>query len=233
MLSYTYWCIEKGYARNTGSCQPGEDWSRRARGWVRVMYIDALLTMVVYTASTICFYLLGAAILHKERLDPMGVTTLSILQGVYTESLGNWAATLFIVGAFFVLFSTTISAVASGSRIISDALCVVGFIDHRDYTARLRFIRITIIVVLILNTYAYFLFEDPPLMLMITGFVAVFMYPAVGLGTIYFRYRGVDQRIVPGKLITALLWICGLALGVISPLMAVASLSIKMGWFNF
>jgi len=54
MITYTYWCVEKGYARNAGECVPGDDWSRRARGWVRVMYTDVFLTMIVYTLSTIC-----------------------------------------------------------------------------------------------------------------------------------------------------------------------------------
>ena len=70
------------------------------------MYTDVLLTMVVYTVSTVCFYLLGAAILFKEKRNPDGPETLGVLSEIYTESLGNWAATLFVVGAFFVLFST-------------------------------------------------------------------------------------------------------------------------------
>ena len=192
------------------------------------MYVDVLLTMVVYTFTTICFYLLGAAILHRKALDPTGTKSLEVLQDIYTESLGSWAATLFVVGAFFVLFSTTVSGVAAGSRILSDALCVFGFIDRNDYGARLRFIRIMIVLSLALHGYAYYLFEDPPLMLMISGLIAVFIYPIVGLGTLYLRYQGVDKRIVPSKATTAWLWICGLALGVISPGVALVSLAIQL-----
>ena len=83
MLSYTYWCIEKGYARFTGECttkgEEGDAWVERAQGWVRVMYIDALLTMVVYTLSTICFYLLGAAILYAKQLDPAAIGMVDAL----------------------------------------------------------------------------------------------------------------------------------------------------------
>ena len=66
MWGYTYWCVEKGYAKHTGAPTPDNEWPRRARGWIRVMYIDSLLTMVVYTASTVCFFLLGAAILYAS-----------------------------------------------------------------------------------------------------------------------------------------------------------------------
>ena len=227
MLSYTYWCIEKGYARNTGTNQPGDEWPRRARGWVRVMYIDSLATMVVYTLSSICFYLLGAAILFRQGFDPKSTQTLAVLQQIYTTSLGSWAATLFIVGAFFILFSTTLSGVASGSRILADAFCVAGFIDRRDYRARLRLIRIAIVVSLALHGYAYFLFEDPPLMLVISSLIAVFMYPVSGLGTIYLSHRRVDRRILPGKVVTGLLWISGLALAIISPAVAVITVYLK------
>ena len=97
MWSYTYWCAEKGYARNIGDAQPGPEWSQRARGWIRVMYTDVLLTMVFYTVSTVCFYLLGSAILFAKQLDPDGLEAISILGSAYTESLGSWAATLFVV----------------------------------------------------------------------------------------------------------------------------------------
>ena len=72
-MQYTYWCVEKGYARNTGANSPDDAWVRRARGWVRVMYYDVLLTMVVYmerrgaglpatrrfVTSGVCLYLAG------------------------------------------------------------------------------------------------------------------------------------------------------------------------------
>ena len=59
MWTYTYWCAEKGYARRIGASQPGAEWAQRAQGWIRVMYVDVFLTMALYTASTVCFYLLG------------------------------------------------------------------------------------------------------------------------------------------------------------------------------
>jgi manganese transport protein len=34
------------------------------------MYLDAVLSMVVYTIVTAAFYLLGAAVLHMEALYP-------------------------------------------------------------------------------------------------------------------------------------------------------------------
>ncbi|MEO1997795.1 MAG: Nramp family divalent metal transporter [Planctomycetaceae bacterium] len=218
MWTYSYWCVEKGYARNVGTQQPGEDWGRRARGWVRVMYTDVLLTMVVYTLSTVCFYLLGAAVLYKMGLDPDGQRTLAVLETMYTGSLGSWVATLFVVGAFFVLFTTVVAGVAGFSRLMADALGVLGIIDPRDYPARKRMIRVFVVVSLVLFSIAYWVFQNPPKMLLVTSSIcAALMYPAVGLGAIYLRYHGVDSRLTPGRWTTAWLWICGITLAVISP----------------
>ena len=230
---YTYWCVEKGYARHAGENQPGPDWPRRARGWIRVMYTDVFVTMVVYTAGTVCFYLLGAAILARKNLNPDGAETLATLSNIYTESLGDWAATLFAVGAFFVLFTTVASGVAGYSRLIPDALAVMGIINPSDYKTRLRFIRIFVLVSVALFVIAYWLFENPPLMLIITSsLLGAMLYPTLGLGVLYLRYREVDPRILPGRWTTGWLWVCGLAMTVISPAGILLAMAIGYGWIS-
>ena len=231
MMHYTYWCVEKGYARHAGANQPNDAWVRRARGWVRVMYTDALLTMVVFTISTICFFVLGASILYPDY-DPAGVETLRLLQRIFTDSLGGWAATLFVVGGFVVLFSTTFSATAGNSRLVADAMGVIGILDANDYAARLRFSRVWIVFGLSMGCLTYYLIKNPPLMLIISGFVSVVMYPIFGLGTIYLSYRRVDPRLRPGRLAVTLLWICGISLAVISPAAALLGVALKRGWIQ-
>ena len=141
-----------------------------------MMYTDALLTMVVFTISTICFFVLGASILYPDY-DPAGVETLKLLQRIFTDSLRGWAATLFVVGGFVVLFSTTFSATAGNSRLVADAMGVIGILDANDYAARLRFSRVWIVFGLSMGCLTYYLIKNPPLMLIISGFVSVVMYP--------------------------------------------------------
>lgn len=228
MISYTYWCLEKGYARNTGANQPGAAWAARARGWIRVMYTDVLLTMVVYTVGTICFFFLGAAILHPQHLDPDGIETLEVLGGVYTETLGTWATTLFVVGSFFVLFSTVFSNVASNSRIVADGLGVMRLIDRQDFRVRMRFIRVFIIVSLILFVAAYWAFQNPPLMIIITSMASAVLYPTLGLGALYLRRRRLDPRILPGRATTFWLRVCALAVAIISPSAVLIALVLRL-----
>ena len=238
MITYTYWCVEKGYARNAGESVPGDEWPRRARGWVKVMYTDVFLTMIVYTVSTLCFYFLGAAILNQKQIDPDAKQTLTTLQQMYTSvinefstgALASWAATGFIVGAFFVLFSTVLAGAAGGARLLTDAFCVMRLIDPADSPARQKSIRILICVSLVTGTTMYSMFTNPPLMLMIASLVSVVFYPALALGTIWLSHRGVDERIRPSKPTTIFLWICGLALAVISPMVVLYALALKTGW---
>ena len=234
MWNYTYWCVEKGYARSAGPPEPGAAWTRRAKGWIRVMYTDAAVTMVIYTASTICFYLLGAAILHAQGLDPDGRETLSVLSFIYTDGIGPQAAGLFLVGAFFVLVSTVLSGAAGASRMLADAMGLIGLIDVSNYAVRLRYIRIFVVVTLLMYSIAYWLFENPPQMLLVTSsIIAAFMYPVLGLGTLYLRYRKVDARIAPSGLTTAWLWVCALILTVVSPAGILLAIAIGAGWVSF
>ena len=233
MWNYTYWCVEKGYAANVGAAQPGSAWQQRAQGWIRVMYTDAGLTMIVYTASTVCFYILGAAILHVQQINPDGRETVEALSRIYIDGLGDWAAVLFVVGAFFVLFTTVLSGAAGNSRLMADALAVIGVIDGSQYRVRLRYIRIFVVVSLAFYAVAYWMFENPPQMLLVTSsLIAAVMYPVLGLGTLYLRHRRLDSRITPGRPVTAWLWVCGLILVVISPAGIVLALAISSGWIR-
>lgn len=233
MWNYTYWCVEKGYAANVGAPESGTAWQKRARGWIRVMYTDAGVTMIVYTVSTVCFYILGAAILHVQQLNPDGRETIEALSRIYIVGLGDWAAVLFVVGAFFVLFTTVLSGAAGNSRLMADALAVVGLIDGSQYNVRMRYIRIFVVVSLAFYAVAYWIFENPPQMLLVTSsLIAAVMYPVLGLGTLYLRHRRLDPRITPGVPVTAWLWACGLILAVISPAGIVLALAISSGWIN-
>ncbi len=64
LYAYPYWCLEKGYARFAGPRESSDAWVRRAKGWIRVMCLDAWVSMIVFTVATVAFYALrrhGAA----------------------------------------------------------------------------------------------------------------------------------------------------------------------------
>jgi Mn2+/Fe2+ NRAMP family transporter len=59
LFMYPYWCLEKGYARYTGPSDGTPEWRNRAAGWIRVMNVDILASMVIYCIATVAFYLLA------------------------------------------------------------------------------------------------------------------------------------------------------------------------------
>ena len=125
LVSYPYWCLEKGYAKFTGEREMTPEWEHRARGWMRVMQWDAWASMVVYTFATIAFFLLGAAILGRTGLDPEKNEMIRYLSVMYEPVFGSAAQTLFLFGAN-----------ASLARVASDAIRTLGFIQPGEKSYR-------------------------------------------------------------------------------------------------
>jgi manganese transport protein len=142
IIAYNYWCVEKGYAANTGEHSDDPAWKRRAAGWIKVMYLDAVVAMIIYTTVTAAFYLLGAAILHDRGAIPAGDGLIATVALIYTESLGPGVRIIYLVGAFFVLFSSIFATLAVWTRIYADIFGQLGWIDFSDATARRRMIAV-------------------------------------------------------------------------------------------
>jgi manganese transport protein len=199
ILSYNYWCIEKGYARFTGPCRDNPGWRKRARGWIRVMYIDAFLSMIVYTIVTAAFFMLGAAILYRRGEIPEGYKMIETLSRIYTDSVGPAAKNIFLAGSFVVLFSTLFAALAIRTRVFSDLFGVVGWINFSDLKVRFRTIRILAIVFPVLWTIAFLLVQLPVLMVTIGGIATFIMLVIVVIAGTYFRFGAGDQVLQPGR----------------------------------
>jgi len=212
ILSYNYWCIEKGYARYTGSRESSDEWKMRARGWIRVMYLDAFLSMIVYTVVTAAFFLLGASILYQRGDLPEGYQMIETLSRIYTDSVGPAAKNIFLIGSFVVLFSTLFAALAIRTRVFSDLFGVVGWIDFSNMKTRLRTIRILAVVFPVLWTIAFLLIRLPVLMVTIGGIATFVMLFIVVIAGLWFRFKSGERPIEPGGIYKFLLVISCLAI---------------------
>lgn len=186
LMMYTYWCIEKGYARSTGQYDGSVSWVRRARGWVRVMQKDVILSMVLYTTATMAFYFLGASVLHKQGMVPQSFEMINTLSSMYTETLGPWAYYLFGIGAFAVLYSTYFVTVAGLPRMLADILNVMGVVKIEKPQDRLRIVRIITLFLPPLYAILYFTFTAPVQMVIIGGLMQTVLLPAVGFAAFYY-----------------------------------------------
>ena len=208
LIMYPYWCLEKGYARFVGPREEGAAWEGRARGWIRVMQADVLMAMVVYTTATVAFYILGAAVLHGMGTVPAGYGMVSTLSNMYTSTLGPWAFYLFLLGAFFVLYSTLFAGVASSSRVITDFLRLVGVARIENESQLLFWRRVVIVVVPTLYVVLYGFVAQPVFMVIIGGIFQACMLPVISFSAIYLRYRHTDRAIRPSLTVDVLLWVC-------------------------
>ncbi len=197
VMAYNYWLLEKGYAARTGPRENTPEWHRRAKGWIRVMYWDAFLSMLVYTFMTVAFYLLGASILHAQGLVPKSDEMVATLSRMYTDSLGTWAEISFLVGAFFVLYSTLFSALAGWSRLFSDALSVLGWVRYHDAVSRGKAIAFFAFFFPTLWAVLALIFWDPVWMVLAGGAVTAAILLVVLVGAFHFRYRRLPVELRP------------------------------------
>ena len=197
LLLYPYWCVEKGYARAAGPRDGSAAWRERALGWISVMKKDVWLCMVIYTLATLAFFFLGAAVLHAQGLVPEGFGTVQILSGMYTETLGNWAFYLFGVGAFVVLFSTYFVTIVGQSRMLADALSVLGFVTYARPNDRQRVVRVIGVLLPLVYLVLYVLWSAPVTMVIIGGLMQTILLPAIGWAALYFSRTTAREAGVP------------------------------------
>lgn len=207
LFMYPYWCVEKGYAQFTGVREPSGGWERRARGWIRVMHFDIAVSMIIYTAATVAFYLLGAGVLHGMGLVPASSDMIPVLSNLYTQTLGGWALGVFYVGAIATLYGTVFAATAAHSRMFADMCRLAGRFEADDVARRLA-LRNRFVVLLGLVPVALLLtVQSPVTMVMVGGIVQAVMLPVIGIGALFLRHRRLPHEMAPSPLTTTALWV--------------------------
>jgi Mn2+/Fe2+ NRAMP family transporter len=219
ITSYTFWCVEKGYAAWTGPNDGSDAWVRRARGWIAVMKKDAWVSWVIYTLSTASFYILGAAVLHPQGLVPTGNDVLTTISRIFTDTVGEWVGAFFLLFAALALFKTIVANVPSLSRQTANSLAVFGAFDWADQRARDRWLRILMIGMPIVWGLLGVVVKSPLTLVIVGGILNAFYLMAVAVAAIYLSFRETDPRIKDGRVFTAYLIVSAVsifAVGVIS-----------------
>lgn len=211
LVAYPYWCLEKGYARFTGPNDGTPEWNARAHGWMRVMRFDAWGSMVVYTFATIAFYLLGAAVLHRTGLNPAKDDMVRTLAVMFVPVFSDWAGTVFLFGAFAVLYSTFFIANAGHARVFSDAMRVVGWIDN-DEATREKWVRRLSGFFPILCLCVFLAFPEPTKLVLFSGVMQGIMLPMLAGGALFLRYKRCTPSLRPTKAWDIALWVSAIAM---------------------
>jgi len=215
LVMYPYWCVEKGYARYTGKQDGSPSWRQRASGWLRVMHVDILATMVIYTLATAAFYLLGAGILNKQGLVPKSNETIAVLSRMYTETLGDWALPLFYLGAIATLYGTIFAATAAESRVFADLCRLMGYFPSGDYAARCRYRNGFVWILTVIPVILILIFREPVGMVRAGGVAQAFMLPLLAIAALYLHHRRMPAEAKAGIASSAGLWIAAVTIIVV------------------
>ena len=124
---------------------------------------------------------------------------------MFSLVLGGWAKWLFIVLAFFVLFSTLLSGTAAFTRTVSDYLISMGLVKEKEDT-RKKLIQIVALVIPFLSGLFYFILPNPFTLLLIAGIWAAIGLPIVNIGAIYLINK-LDVELQPKPITKIFLWV--------------------------
>ena len=207
IMAYTYWCLEKGYAEDT------DNDIEEKKHWIKTMQTDVWVTVFFITLGTLPFFFLGAGVLNnvpelQESLATSSfwdVDVISSLQNMFSLVLGGWAKWLFIILAFFVLFSTLLSGTAAFTRTISDYLISMGLVREKTDT-RTKLIKLIAFVIPFLSGLFYFILPNPITLLLIAGIWAAMGLPIVNIGALYLVNK-LEPALQPKVSTKVILWV--------------------------
>ncbi len=211
LVFYPYWCLEKGYASFIGPREDTKEWSDRARGWLRVLRWDAWCSMVVYTSSTVIFYLLGASVLGKANLHPEGMDMIRTLAAMFEPVFNETAVGLFLAAAVVVLYSTFFVVNASKARVFADALVIFGWRRSSPESNR-KWVKMLCLVFPLVSFVIFWLIPKPKQLVLIAGMMQSFLLPMLAFAAIYFRYKHAIPELKPSKIWDLFLWVSGLGM---------------------
>jgi manganese transport protein len=225
LIYYPYWCLEKGYAKNIGPDDGTPAWRENARGWLKIMRVDAWVSFALYTTSTLAFYLLGAAILHAKQVQVENSQMIETLSLMYREVFGEWSFWMFLVGAFAVLYSTIFGATASNARLAVDALDLFKLKHYRDPAERVRWLKYACVALPVAFTTVFILVGAPVSLVFVGAVGQGLMLPFLAGAAIYYHFTNPHRDLRAGQVSLACLIVASVlmaALGLYQVLSEVA-----------
>jgi Mn2+/Fe2+ NRAMP family transporter len=180
------------------------------------MHLDAWVSMIVFTISTVAFYFMGAAVLHPQGLVPEKKNMIETLSRMFIDTFGGWTQLVFLIGAAAVLFKTLYLSSAGNGRLAADFLSLGKFVTYRDSTERARMVHWLSISIPVMAFLLFMAFKEPKWMVVVGGFGQALTLPMITSATIYFRYRKLDRHLTPALVLDICLWVALVSITVVA-----------------
>jgi manganese transport protein len=145
--------------------------------------------------------------LHQQGQVPEGYAMVETLSRMFTETLGSWAKVMFLIGAFFVLYSTLFTATASWSRIFGDAFGQLGWVKFDDETSRKRVIGTLSWAFPAIWCLLFLLIQMPVAMILLGGVATSILLLIVVWAAVIFRYRQLPDSLIPSRTYDFFFWV--------------------------
>jgi hypothetical protein len=131
---------------------------------------------------------LGAAILHAKELKVESGQMIETLSHMYRSVFGEWSLWIFLVGSVVVLYSTIFGATASNARLLTDALGLFRVRHYRDASHRMRWIKISSVILPIAFTSVFLIFGNPVKLVFWGAIAQGLMLPFLAGAALYFHF---------------------------------------------
>ena len=147
---------------------------------------------------------------------------------MYRESFGPWSFYVFLIGAFFVLYSTAFVATASNARLLVDGLALFKVIKLNTPEDRTKAIKLWVMILPAISVVVFMLWEKPVTLVFVGAIGQGIMLPFLAGAALYFRYKRTPAELQPGKTWTVCLWISALSMAAAGIYQVVSSLLEKL-----
>ncbi|NOZ85553.1 MAG: divalent metal cation transporter [Deltaproteobacteria bacterium] len=121
---HSFWSLEK-FKELGGSREPPSSISSTTRKRLSISLMDMRAGYVLSLLTGIMFLCLGAVHLQGRGAELKGVQFAQAISDAYSAILGRWMHHVFMLTAFFAMFSTSYTVVDGFSRSFSEAMAVL------------------------------------------------------------------------------------------------------------
>ena len=106
-------------------------------------------------------------------------------------------------------------ATASNARLFADALTIFGLARYGSEAERRRVVRYASVALPALSALAFYIFQQPVLLVLIGALGQGLMLPFLGGVALYFHHRRLARTLAAGTLWTICLWLSALAMALV------------------